>query len=169
MAVARRARVAGPGCTHAVEDSVDRVYADIRLGMGLQGGGAPPGTGHPFLRRAMERARHMDDPRAFFLAAAYALRYLLAVRDRPMLHTLADEALGRSRAGAGSGDVGLCLKQVGGVLLERGERERAEHAWRELAELAERTHDATLLVMAMELVGPARRAGRTHRRSADGQ
>jgi len=108
-------------------------------------------AGHPLLRRAVERARQLDDPRAYFLAAAYGLRYLQALRDRETAHLLADEFLGRPREGAPSVHLGLGLRFVGEVLLERGDRAGAEQVWAELRELAERTRDATLIVLA---VGP---------------
>ena len=133
----------------AAAETAARVYADVRLAMSHMVAGAGPRAAHPILRRAVERAREMDDQPAFFLAAAYGLRFLLALRDRETANQLADEVLRRPRHGARSGDLGLCLRFAGSVLLERGDRAGAEAIWRELAELAERTRDATLAVVAM--------------------
>jgi DNA-binding CsgD family transcriptional regulator len=133
---------------HAAAGTSDRVCADIYLGMAYLISEGPL-AGHPLLRRAVEEARELADPEALFLAAAYALRHLNALRDRAILGQLADEVLRRSREGVRSVYLGFCLCHVGYVLLERGDRGRAEQSWRELRELAERTHDATLAVLAM--------------------
>jgi tetratricopeptide (TPR) repeat protein len=133
---------------YAVVGTPERVYADVRLGMVLMTETGPL-AGHPVLRRAVERAHQLGEHSVFFVAAAYGLRYLLALRDRSMVDELVDEFLRRPRHGARSGDLGPCLRFVGGVLLERGDRTGAEQAWRELEELAQRTHDATLIVLAI--------------------
>jgi len=133
---------------HAVAGTSDRVCADVYLGMSCllsQG----PMAGHPSLRRAVERARRLEDPQAFFLAAAYGLGHLNALRDRAMMSQLADEVLRRAREGARSVYLGLCLRYLGDVLLERGDRVRAEQVWRDLRELAQRTRDSALAVLAM--------------------
>ncbi|HLA65469.1 MAG TPA: LuxR C-terminal-related transcriptional regulator, partial [Candidatus Saccharimonadales bacterium] len=137
---------------HAVAGTSDRVCADVYLGMSclLSEG---PMAGHPLLRRAVEQARQLDDSRAFFLAAAYGLGHLNALCDRAMMSQLADEVLQRAREGARSVHLGLCLRYLGDVLLERGDRARAEQVWRELRELAQRTRDATLAVLATSSAG----------------
>jgi tetratricopeptide (TPR) repeat protein len=136
---------------NAAEGTADRVYADVYLGMSRLISVGPK-AGHSLLRRAVERAGQLDEPQAFFLAAAYGLRYLLALRDRETAARLADELLRRPREGARSVHLALGLRFVGDVLLERGDRSGAERAWQDLRELAERTRDATLTVLAL---GPA--------------
>jgi DNA-binding CsgD family transcriptional regulator/tetratricopeptide (TPR) repeat protein len=133
---------------HAVAGTSDRVCADVYLGMArliTEG----PMAAHPLLRRAVEQARQLEDAQSMFLAASYGLRHLNALRDRAMVSQLADEVLGRDRAGARSVNLGLCLRYLADVLLERGDRARAEQTWRELRELAERTQDTTLALLAM--------------------
>lgn len=132
---------------YAVAGTPDRVYANVYLGMSylLSEG---PMAGHPLLRRAVEEARQLEDSQAFFLAAAYGLGHLNALRDRATVSQLADEVLRRSREGR-SVFLGVCLRHLGDVQLERGDRVQAEQTWRELRELAERTHDTTLAVLAM--------------------
>jgi tetratricopeptide (TPR) repeat protein len=110
---------------------------------------AAPTAGHTSLRRAVARARELEDPQPFFLAAAYGLRFLLALRDREMASLLADEFLRRPREGARSVNLGLCLRFVGDLMLERGDRAGAEQVWHDLEQLAERTRDATLAVLTM--------------------
>src|SRR5439155_26443637 len=100
---------------YAVVGTADRVYADVYLGRGRmvsQG----PAAGHILLRQAAERARALDDPRAFFLAAAHGLRFLQALRDRETASLLADEFMRRPRGGAPSAHLGVGLRFVGDIL-----------------------------------------------------
>jgi hypothetical protein len=134
---------------YAVAGTADRVYADVYLGLS-ELGHMRPFAAHAFLRRAMDQAREVDDAGAYFLAAAYSLFHLNALRDREALGQLAAEFLDHPREGARSGHVGWGLLSGGTVLLERGARAGAEQAWRELHELAERTRDTTLAVFAIQ-------------------
>jgi tetratricopeptide (TPR) repeat protein len=131
-----------------VEDGTpDRVYADIYLG--LPGfGGRPPALAHRFLRRAVERARDQSDVTLQFAAAGSALARLHALRDRPVLEEIAREFRAWPREEARAQDLAFCLQDGGGVLLEGGDRPGAEVCWTELEELARRTRDASITVMA---------------------
>jgi tetratricopeptide (TPR) repeat protein len=73
---------------------------------------------------------------------------LQAIRDQERRERLADEVIARPRGGARSGDLGMCLYSAAQVFLARGERARAEAAWNELGDLAERTRDTTLSTWA---------------------
>jgi serine/threonine protein kinase/tetratricopeptide (TPR) repeat protein len=108
-----------------------------------------PASGHPYLRRAAEAALVSEDAHAFYKAAGLALRQLLAVQDRDRVQRIADNVLQRSRRGVRSGELADCLFFLGLVLLERGDREGAEHAWAELRDLAERTRDVRLRVNSL--------------------
>jgi len=130
---------------YAPTGSPERIYADIYLGIyrvNITG----PASGHPYLRRGAEAALKSDSGPAFFMAAGWTLRFLLATQDRAMVYAIADEFLRRPRDGARSGDLGVCLHVVGHLLLERGERAAAERAWSELKELASRTRDTSVIV-----------------------
>jgi tetratricopeptide (TPR) repeat protein len=97
----------------------------------------------------MELAVTLKDEGAFFAAAAWALNNLHALRDRELIGRVVDEVLNRPRDGIRSRDLAICLSNLGDVLFERGERERAEATWRELEHLAERTRDAMSTQMSM--------------------
>jgi tetratricopeptide (TPR) repeat protein len=132
---------------HARPGTIERVYADCYLGVST----IPRSReqGHEHLRRAMELALTLDDEGAFFAAAAWALNNLNALRDRELMGRVIDEVLVRPREGIRSRDLSICLSGLGGVLFERGERERAEATWRELEQLVERTHDVTSTQISM--------------------
>jgi hypothetical protein len=108
-----------------------------------------PAAGHVHIRRAIERASELTDNAAFFAAAGLALTRLNALRDRDLDWRIADQALTRSREGARTRDLSLCLAAGGRVVFEHGEREKAETAWQELARLAEQTRDASVVISAM--------------------
>jgi tetratricopeptide (TPR) repeat protein len=97
----------------------------------------------------MELAFTLEDDGAFFAAAAWALNNLNALRDRELVGRVVDEVLVRPREGIRSRDLSICLFNLGNLLFERGERERAEAIWRELEHLAERTRDASSTQMSM--------------------
>jgi DNA-binding CsgD family transcriptional regulator len=134
----------------AVEGTADRVYADVYLGLSDHSSHGPIAA-HPLLRRAVVQARELDDPQAFFVAAAHGLGRLNALHDREVQQQLVDEFLSRTHEGTRSVHVGLGLRFAIELLLERGDRLGAEQAGRELRELAERTRDRMLAVMVLEV------------------
>jgi tetratricopeptide (TPR) repeat protein len=133
---------------HAPRGTPERIYADAYRGNAtIQL--VSPAAGHVYLREAMDQALALGDNRVIFAAAGWAFFRLQAVRDQERRERLADEVLARPRGGVRSSDLGMCLSSAAQVLLARGERERAEAAWNELAELAERTRDVTLSMWAI--------------------
>jgi tetratricopeptide (TPR) repeat protein len=128
---------------HAPRATPERVYADVYRGAATSGTGGPAAA-HAHLRDAMDQALELGDNSLFFAAASWLALRLQALQDHDRRERLADELLGRPRVGIRSSDLGTCLLGAGTVLLSRGERDRAEQVWDELAQLAERTRDATL-------------------------
>jgi hypothetical protein len=125
---------------YAAEGTRERTLTEVSLGLSsiaLTG----PVSGHPYLRRAAEAAIATSDNSAFFVAAGPVLRNLSSVRDRPIVHRLADEAIRRPRNVARSDSLALSLYCLGGVMLERGERAQAEEQWAQLSAIADRTRD----------------------------
>jgi len=109
-----------------------------------------PIPAHVFLRRALDEAPADGDNGTYFLAAGWGLRNLLALQDTGRRRAIAVELPRRARQGVRSADLAVCLLQLGHAMLEGGDRAAAEHAWRELAELAGRSRDAGIRVMATE-------------------
>jgi tetratricopeptide (TPR) repeat protein len=89
-----------------------------------------------------------DDTPALFMTAGWAIRHLLAVQDAELRAQIADQVAERERDGARIGDLGVRLLWTGRLLLERGNREGAEQSWKELHDLAGRTHDAAVGALA---------------------
>src|SRR5205814_9814752 len=62
--------------------------------------------------------------------------------------SLAEEVGQRSHEGVRSRDLAFCLSSSALVLLRRGDRTGAEARWRQVAQLAEQTRDASLKIQA---------------------
>jgi tetratricopeptide (TPR) repeat protein len=133
---------------HAPLGTADRVHADIHRGAALVSEGRPA-DGHVHLRRALDQALDLGDNALVFAAAGAAFTTLRALQDRETVEGLVPEILGRPRNAVRPDDLARCLFWAGRVLLRTGNRESAEEVWRELTDLAERTQDASISVMAM--------------------
>lgn len=132
---------------HAADGSAERVYADTYLGVSTIVSGKP-GDGHVHVRRAVERARDLGDEAAYVRVSAHAVTFLNSLSDVDLVERLAEEFQRRTHAGVRPADLAVGLEGVSWRLLGRGEREAAEHVWRELDQLAERTHDPTAIARA---------------------
>ena len=128
---------------HAPRGTAERVYAEIYRGAATQSIGGPA-VSHAHLRDAMDQALELGENQLFFAAASWLVLRLQALQDHGRREQLVDELLARPRTGIRSSDLGTCLLAAGTVLLGRGERDRAEAVWNELAQLAERTRDAAV-------------------------
>jgi hypothetical protein len=104
------------------------------------------------LRRAVATATELGNPGLKFAAAGAAVARLNALHDRTLLESIAREVRDWPREGARALDLAQCLYYGGVVLLECGDRSSAEAMWRELEQLAERTRDASVGMLA--LYGP---------------
>jgi tetratricopeptide (TPR) repeat protein len=102
------------------------------------------------LRTAVQRALDLKDDQAFFAAAGWALRRLLALRDVALMKDMAMRIVAHKRDGLRPLDVATCLQYAGLVLFEHGDRGAAEEAWRDQGRIAERTHDASSAIWTFE-------------------
>jgi tetratricopeptide (TPR) repeat protein len=135
---------------YAAVGTRERVYADVCLFLHTLETGGRPNLAHPYLRRAIDGASTAADDATFYLAAGWGVRNLLALCDRDRRLTLAQELRHRPRNGVRSSDLAACLLTLGDASLELGDREAAGELWRELAELASRTRNSGVRVMAKE-------------------
>jgi DNA-binding CsgD family transcriptional regulator len=140
---------------HTTAGSIERLYADLAL---TQGGIWSTDRhrrqeARAFQLEALALARQHHDAEAMFRSAFYPLM-TPAPRHWAECVRLADEATGWPREGVSGQSLGLVLYFAGGVQLAEGQRARAEALWREVAELAERTHvvSVRLMVPQQEIV-----------------
>jgi DNA-binding CsgD family transcriptional regulator len=160
VALAALTRYAGPGPLagsipfrvwaeradrYAVPGTVDRVYADIMLADAHSSQGALAET-LALYHRALALARELDDPDTLFFAAFRLLNWSGGPRHQLERLQLADEFSVRSRAGVSARNLGRALWRCGSILLNWGERDRAETLWGEVAELARYTREPDLLL-----------------------
>ncbi len=130
--------------THSRAGTVERVYADVYEGLRLLFT-VRPKEGHVFLRRAIESARASRDNKAFAVAAGWAFRNLRALQDREALYDLVEEYWQRPREGVSAKVTADALQSLAtSLLLELGDRARAEQSLAEMKALAERTRDVSL-------------------------
>jgi ATP/maltotriose-dependent transcriptional regulator MalT len=127
---------------YATAGSVERVYAEIWLGIYAVVSGRPADVG-VHMHRAVEGARRLGDEIVFGAAAAWALNHLASIKDVAFVDRLAEEFQALPHDRLRSADVVHALMAVVGIFLHRGEREAAEHAANELVRRAEQSGDAT--------------------------
>jgi DNA-binding NarL/FixJ family response regulator len=123
----RADRYAAPGTVERAR--ADRFLAQLRIQKGQTEAGLL------LLRRALTLARELDDPQTFLRVAQSLLTW---GRPEEQLQ-LAEEVVEQSRDRLKVGATGNALWYCGVTFLNRGERERAEDLWREVAELDART------------------------------
>jgi DNA-binding CsgD family transcriptional regulator len=95
---------------------------------------------------ALALARQYDDAEALFRLVFYQLLAAAPQHWAECLR-LAEECTVWPRQKVSSQTLGLVLYLAGGFQLAQGERARAEELWREVQELAERTHVASVTLM----------------------
>jgi DNA-binding CsgD family transcriptional regulator len=91
---------------------------------------------------ALALARQHDDPETLFRATRDLLSLTAQHWDEVVL--LAEEAYGWPRQGLSGNTLGIALWTWGCLQFAGGERARAEELWRQMEEVAERTHIVTL-------------------------
>jgi DNA-binding NarL/FixJ family response regulator len=121
----------------ATEGSTARVWAD----------------GIPLLTRALDLARRLGEPEAFWWAGWMFLGYAQGPRHADAQLRLAAELAGRSRAGVSTYTLAMALTWMGAAFIGRGLRAPAEAAWQELTELAGRSGQPRVHLIALR--GPA--------------
>jgi DNA-binding CsgD family transcriptional regulator len=126
---------------YATPDSTELLYADLALANAWTRSPDP-------LRRQQARAlqseslalaRQLDDAEALF-RSAFSLLLLSRPHDWADHLRLAEEASGWPRQAVSAQTLGHVLEFAGNFQLAVGKRARAEELWREVEELAERTH-----------------------------
>jgi tetratricopeptide (TPR) repeat protein len=127
---------------HATPGTPDRVRADIALGLAMLSTSRT--EAHDSLRRAVELATTLEDADTFFAAAGRALSNLLALRDHALIEQTAQDVLVRSREGARTRSLAVCLSGAERVLYENGDKAAAQSLGRELDSLASITGDIAL-------------------------
>ena len=102
-------------------------------------------------RRALKQARQLENPETLFLAALAVLGKPQAPHRQDEQMRLMKEFSDQSRDGVSARTVRSVLLISGYAHLAMGERDRAEGLWGELEELADRTHDADLLLLSLSV------------------
>ena len=105
--------------------------------------------------RALELARRLDDPEALHLAA-FAFIVGAPIQDEEERWRLVKEMAAHPHVGVPAHLLGAWLYFSATACMDWGDRARAEGMDEELSQLAERTHDVTLIVRS--LLAPCRSA-----------
>jgi tetratricopeptide (TPR) repeat protein len=105
------------------------------------------------LSGARELARRLNDPETFWIiSAAWAGNIRPPQRSAERL-LLAEELAMQPRAGVTMRTQGLALMLIGNILLEAGQRQRAEGFLNEMREIAERSGQVHILLLSMVMDG----------------
>jgi DNA-binding CsgD family transcriptional regulator len=125
---------------YADPDGTERIRADLALASAWNAQGRLQAA-RALRLEALTLARQGDDPETLFKSI-----FLMIVGGAPQhlaeRMSLAEEFITWPRAGVSTQTLALVLLYAGRLLLAHGQRARAEDLWRQLAELAERTHVA---------------------------
>jgi DNA-binding CsgD family transcriptional regulator/tetratricopeptide (TPR) repeat protein len=127
-------------------DSIERVYAALALANARHTRGQF-GQAHALRIEALTLARNHADTEALFSSAFELLRDS-APKHWDERMRLSEECAGWPREGVSGHTLGQALWRCGAIQLAQGERARAEELWKELQELAERTHVANVSLFA---------------------
>jgi tetratricopeptide (TPR) repeat protein len=135
---------------YAVAGTAGRALADAGLGCMKYSTGHFK-TGISLLREALSQARNMDDNETFWIVAQLWILFCRVpqlVKER--LH-IAEEIEHRSRISVIETVDTAVLASAGDILLEYGQRQRAEVCFREYKKMAERTRQVNLRLHSMEI------------------
>jgi DNA-binding CsgD family transcriptional regulator len=137
---------------YANPESTERVHADLWLALDWSTHGRLQ-EARTLQVRALSLAHRYPDPEALF-RSAFHLIYSSPPQHWPTRLRLAEESAGWPREGVSSRILSQVLWTCGCVQLCEGDRARAEGLWRQVEELAERTHvvTASLFVLQHEVV-----------------
>ena len=135
---------------YAAPGTIDRVHADLMLARVARQFGGDNTESLALTRRALELARQLDDPETLFDVVRQYAGNLRAPQHQEERQRLMEEFVGWSREGVNAGTLCQVLGNNIYVLLEMGDRARAEALVRELGELGERTRDNQPLVQSLE-------------------
>jgi DNA-binding NarL/FixJ family response regulator len=137
---------------YANPDSIERAFADTVLAAAWNARGRLQ-EARALRLEALALSRRLNDPEMLSRAAFYLLLQGGPQQWDERLK-LAEECIEWPRAGVSSRSLGPLLWYAARQLLAHGERGRAEEVWRQVADLGERTHVAsvTLLVARRDIV-----------------
>jgi DNA-binding CsgD family transcriptional regulator len=128
---------------YAAPASVERCHADVALATARFGRGQFA-EARELRLEALALARSCGDPEALFRAASFHIGQLDAPRHWDERLALVEEFAAWPRDGVSGTALHDMLRYSAKALLAQGERARAENLSRQLRELAERTHAATV-------------------------
>ncbi len=129
---------------NAPPDTADRIHADIALADALSGVALDETLKR--YQRALALARGLDEPDTLFYAAFQLLNWAGGSGYQAERLRLAEEFSTRPRDGVRPRNVGRALWRCGAIVLDWGERTRAETLWRRVAELGAREREPDLLL-----------------------
>ncbi|MFQ6028614.1 MAG: AAA family ATPase, partial [Dehalococcoidia bacterium] len=130
---------------YAAPGTIDRVHADIALGMVKQASGHWP-DGLALYLRALELARQLDDPETLIYAAYRVIASPAAVERQELRLRLAEEFSVFPTEGVRVRIICRILLVSGFIYILWGDRAKAEELWRRVKGLAESTRDAQVLL-----------------------
>jgi DNA-binding CsgD family transcriptional regulator/tetratricopeptide (TPR) repeat protein len=130
---------------YASPDSVERIHADLALAQTRFPRGQF-GEARALRLEALALARRLADPEALF-SSAWHLLQANAPQHWDEFVRLAEEAARWQRDGVSGRTLGSLLYLAGRVQLAQGERVRAEELWRQMEDLAGRTHVVEVSLM----------------------
>jgi tetratricopeptide (TPR) repeat protein len=134
---------------YADPESIERSHADLALANVRYTRGQFR-QARALRLEALALARHHADPEALFSAAWHLMANYGDPQHWDESVSLAKESAGWSRQGVSSQTLGYVLWISGRILLAQGERVQAEELWRQVQELAERTHVGTLSLFVLQ-------------------
>jgi tetratricopeptide (TPR) repeat protein len=134
---------------YAQPGTVLRARADMILGVSRMNAGHLR-SGVRLLTQALQLARNLGDPDTFWSAAFMWLFLMDAPQHTEERLQLAEEVARGPRTGVNLQVFGWnTLNQLGHAFLVSGQRQRAEQAWGELRDLAERSRHVNIQIVSM--------------------
>jgi tetratricopeptide (TPR) repeat protein len=134
---------------YAEPDTVERAWADAMLSYVKVSAVSSSPEGVALITRALDLARRLGDLDTYWFAATLWLFYVGAPQHEKERLCLAEELMGRSRAGVNLEIVITALWCLVQVFLEFGQRPRAEDVIAEMRRLAERSGQAYVIIESM--------------------
>jgi DNA-binding CsgD family transcriptional regulator len=125
---------------YAGDNSTERVYADIWIGMLAIGSGRVADVTAPLLH-AVALAQQLDDDLAYAAAAGFALTHVMALSQVDLIAKMSMDFLSHSHTAMRRADVAHALSGAGRRVLGNGDRDAAERAWDELDQLSAQSRE----------------------------
>jgi tetratricopeptide (TPR) repeat protein len=149
MASLEAAQWAARADRYAQPETVERAWADVMLGFVKLSGGSSSPEGGVLISRALDLARRLGDPDAYWWTAGVWLFALEAPQHAEERLRLAEELAKQSRHGVNLSILIWALWFIVHTFLQLGQRRRAEDIMAEMRTLAERSGQPNLLILSM--------------------